>query len=193
MIAQHLSNSIEHYTPADVVEAAREVLGEIDLDPASCEEAQKIVRAVRWIGLPDDGLAAHSTWTGRVFLNPPGGTLIARRKQKTDPKPVTPPEDIAAKGKWGTDSRAVAWWRALAEAHLDGDVPEAIFIGFSIDLLQSAQGEGEVDPLSFSICVPRKRLCFGGDQPTHGNVIVYLGPNGEKFRQVFSRFGSVKL
>ena len=78
MIAQHLSNSVEHYTPVDVVEAAREVLGAIDLDPASCEEAQKVVRAARWIGLPDDGLAAHSTWAGRTFCNPPGGTFTAR-------------------------------------------------------------------------------------------------------------------
>jgi hypothetical protein len=193
VIAQHLSNSVEHYTPTEVVEAAREVLGEIDLDPASCEAAQKVVRAAHWIGLPEDGLAVHAGWTGRVFLNPPGGTFTARRKQKTDPKPVTPPEDIAAKEKWGTDSRAVAWWRALAEGYLDGDVTEAIFVGFSIDILQASQGQGETDPLSFSICVPRKRLCFGGDQPTHGNVIVYLGTQTEKFREVFSRFGSVKL
>jgi len=193
MIAQHLSNSVEHFSPPHIVEAAREVLGAIDLDPASCEEAQKVVRAARWIGLPTDGLAAHSTWKGRVLLNPPGGTFTARRKQKTDPKPVTPPEDIAAKERWGTDSRAVAWWRALVEAHLDGDVPEAIFIGFNLDILQASQGEGEVDPLAFSICVPRKRLCFGGNQPTHGNVLVYLGAESEKFKHVFSRFGSVKL
>ena len=44
-------------------------MGGIDLDPASCADAQATVRAARWIGLPDDGLA-HD-WAGRVWLNPP--------------------------------------------------------------------------------------------------------------------------
>lgn len=40
------SRSEEYYTPAPIVEAAREVLGGIDLDPASCDMAQETVRAI---------------------------------------------------------------------------------------------------------------------------------------------------
>lgn len=59
----------EWYTPAKYVEAAREVLGHIDLDPASCEKAQQTVQAGKFYSLPDDGLQCE--WFGRVWLNPP--------------------------------------------------------------------------------------------------------------------------
>ena len=59
----------EWYTPPAIVEACREALGSIDLDPASCETAQRTVKAARHFTLADDGLAHE--WAGRVFLNPP--------------------------------------------------------------------------------------------------------------------------
>jgi len=59
----------EAYTPAWLVNVARAVLGGIDLDPASCEEAQQTVQATRWYGLDDDGL--ERPWRDRVWLNPP--------------------------------------------------------------------------------------------------------------------------
>lgn len=59
----------EWYTSAEYVEAARRVLGGIDLDPASNARAQEIVRARRHFTEKDNGL--EQEWSGRVFLNPP--------------------------------------------------------------------------------------------------------------------------
>lgn len=59
----------EWYTPADHIEIARQVLGEIDLDPASNAEANKIVKAKKYFSEEDDGLSKE--WSGRVWLNPP--------------------------------------------------------------------------------------------------------------------------
>lgn len=56
-------------TPAFLIEMAREVLGEIDIDPASNEFAQKTVQAKCWYGQEDDGRT--KPWPGRGWLNAP--------------------------------------------------------------------------------------------------------------------------
>ena len=59
----------EWYTPAEYVEAARKLMGVIDLDPASCEAAQGVVQAGTYYDKQKDGL--KHPWFGKVWLNPP--------------------------------------------------------------------------------------------------------------------------
>jgi hypothetical protein len=66
---RHLLASVEYFTPARYVTAARAVLGGIDLDPASCAEANRVVQATTFYTREDDGLALP--WRGKVWLNPP--------------------------------------------------------------------------------------------------------------------------
>jgi DNA N-6-adenine-methyltransferase Dam len=59
----------EWYTPKEYIDAACDVLGSIDLDPASSALAQRTVRATAYFTIDDDGLTKE--WRGRVWLNPP--------------------------------------------------------------------------------------------------------------------------
>lgn len=63
------TGEFERYTPPQFIEAAREALGKIDLDPASNPQAQKDVKAKTYFTARDDGL--QQEWKGNVFLNPP--------------------------------------------------------------------------------------------------------------------------
>jgi phage N-6-adenine-methyltransferase len=59
----------EWYTPSEWVEMARKVMGGIDLDPASNEEANKIIKATKFFTKEDCGL--EKDWFGKVWINPP--------------------------------------------------------------------------------------------------------------------------
>ena len=59
----------EWFTPAEYIEAARIVMGGIDLDPACNDVAAAIVAAGVHYNKEDNGLS--QPWFGRVWLNPP--------------------------------------------------------------------------------------------------------------------------
>lgn len=149
----------EWYTPAKYVEAARLVMGGIDLDPASCIVANETVQAEAFYTQACNGLKCQ--WFGRVWLNPPY-------------------------------SETGDWIAHLADLYQHGHIDEAI-------VLVNAKTEAgwfdllwEVSPV---VCLVRGRISFipgdGGKSQTGymGQAIGYLGPNTEKFREVFGQFG----
>lgn len=71
-----IMSSVEWYTPAKYIEAARRVLGGIVFDPASCAEANETVDATVYCTQAtkegeSDGLSAP--WLDRWWCNPPYG------------------------------------------------------------------------------------------------------------------------
>ena len=64
------STSAEYYTPRHIIELVRSFYGGvIDLDAASCEEANRTVGARHF----HDRDGQNQRWFGKVWCNPPGG------------------------------------------------------------------------------------------------------------------------
>ncbi len=64
-----VSEQDDYYTPPHFVVMARNVMGSIDLDPASHNQANKIHRIPNILTMEDDGLI--HPWSGNVWVNPP--------------------------------------------------------------------------------------------------------------------------
>lgn len=67
----------EWQTPEYIIESVREVLGVIDLDPASSETANQRIQAERYFNKEHDGL--NHSWLGSVYLNPPYSQPLCNR------------------------------------------------------------------------------------------------------------------
>jgi len=153
----HSSSSVEWYTPKWLVDRCRSVLGGIDCDPCSCEDAQKIVGANNWFDEKLDGLS--QSWYGNIFMNPPGGW-------------ATP--EVA--DKWGSRSNAQCWYAKLLYEMNSGNALNAIVLCFNLDTLRALQPKAP-------ICILKSRCKFdkiendkrvSGGSPAHGTGLILL-------------------
>ena len=175
MNIQHSSRSDQWGTPPEYIEAARTVLGQIHLDPASSAHWNQFVKADEFLteGLTDEPWAPFPVC---VYLNPPGG-------------------------KVGNKSLAGLFWQRLMKERAEGHIMHAIFMAFSAEALQNTQGKGTASLLDFPFCVPAKRIRFvslGETKlaPSHSNVIVYVPGTVDRtglFSDTFSQFGCVRV
>lgn len=173
----HSSKTDSWQTPEYIVKSVQDVLGVIDLDPASSEEANQVIRAKRIITKEENGLAQD--WMGlsmapiTVFINPPGGKILNK-------------------------SAACLFWDKLMSYADQGLIRHAIFLAFSIEALQSTQVNSRLAMLYHPFCIPRTRIKFVDPSyqkrvnPTHAQAIVYV-PGTENvtklFVKVFSKYG----
>ena len=154
-------DSDEWYTPAEYIEAARAVMGDIDLDPATCRAAQETIRAGAFFTKEDDGLV--QAWHGRVWLNPPySASLVQGFVDK-----------LCAEYDAGHMTEAVV----LVNNATDTAWFHSLLARFPACVLRRR--------------VPFWRPGFSGGGARQGQVIFYLGPNADRFRGVFSSFGVV--
>ena len=107
------SGDNEWYTPSKYIELAREVLGVIDLDPASNSFAQKTVKAKKFYSVEMNGL--DKKWTGAVWMNPPySNPEIQQFAEKLIEGVVS--KSVPAAIVLTNNSGDTAWHHALANA-----------------------------------------------------------------------------
>lgn len=130
-IVQHQSKTDQHFTPPEIVEAARNTMGEINLDPASCEIAnEKIVKADNFFDESVNGLSEDLTWNGKVFLNPPGGKIKNQSSQRI-------------------------WLDRLIQEWASGTTESAIFVAFNLEIIRMRPYV-----LEFPHCIPKNRIRY---------------------------------
>ena len=159
--ALHSSVSCEWFTPLEYIDAARRVMDTIDLDPASCEEANSRIQATNFYDKSVDGL--KQKWKGKVFLNPPygrGGQSNWSQKLINEFTNGEVTEAILLVNS----STGNKWFQPLWNYLI-------CFVDKRIKFLS-------VDDVA-------------KHSPTHSNVFVYFGPNEDKFKQEFGNFGVV--
>ena len=174
MNIQHSSRSDEWFTPDWLMQAIQEVIGPIELDPASSKDANKIVKASRILTRKQNGLTTVWGKASSIFINPPGGKL-------------------------GRESKTGLFWNKLMQERTDNTFGHAIFLAFSIEALQTTQRYSK--PIAgFPFCVPSKRIKFvlpdgsTPKAPSHSNMIVYVPGtinHTDKFEKVFKNLGAV--
>ena len=60
----------EWYTPPHIVKLVKQCLGQIELDPSSCKEANEEIQAQRYFTIDDNAL--DQSWDSKtLFMNPP--------------------------------------------------------------------------------------------------------------------------
>lgn len=150
--------SFEWGTPAPFVNAARLVMGGIDLDPASSNEANQTVKAIRYYTKEIDGLL--QPWSGRVWLNPPYC-------------------------KSGGTSNQEVWTGKLIAEYETGNVEQAILLVNASTETRWFQ-RLYAYPICFKLGKIHFLSPTGNKNgPTVGSAFVYLGPHVQKFVDVF--------
>lgn len=158
--------SNEWYTPAKYIEAARLVMGGIDLDPASCEMANRIVRATRYYNQEENGLM--QPWHGRVWLNPP--------YHKTD--------------QGGASSLEIWVCHLLTQLEM-GRIEQAILL---VPMTQATRWFDRL--WDYLQCFPRRRIHFYSSEvndwrPRFSSSFAYFGAKEDRFIEIFSQFGRI--
>lgn len=168
MVVQHLSLSDQHFTPPHVIEAARRLMGGIELDPASCDRANVIVKAERYFTKEVPATQAINWYCKSAWLNPPGGL---------DPFG-------GSNQKW--------WFEKLLSSYRLGRVQQACFLSFNLEFQRMCPEMFEFPYLIFSHRLHyfswhdgfgkliqgqwNKDKTKWTDAPSHASMLVYLPP-----------------
>jgi phage N-6-adenine-methyltransferase len=157
----HNSGNNEWYTPGDYIEAARTVMGAIDLDPASSDIANQTVKATHYYTIEDDGLCQH--WRGRVWMNPPySGDLVGKFTAKLAAHVRA--FDVTETIVLVNNATETAWFGEL--------IAVAQAVVFPRARIRYLKPNGE-------------QMATG----LQGQAVIYSGPEPELFLRVFSAFG----
>lgn len=157
----HNGGENEWYTPPEYIACAVAVMGRIDLDPASSETANKIVRATKIYTKQDDGLSKF--WAGKVWMNPPYAAELIRLFIKKFVDHVSS-GDISEGIVLVNNATETNWFNEL--------VSVASAVVFPNGRIKFIDKNGE-----------------SSGAPLQGQAVIYIGKKPDKFMKEFGEFG----
>lgn len=157
-----MSGDYEWYTPELYVEAARKVMGSIDVDPASSKEANKLIKAKRYYDEKTNGL--DYPWPGNVWLNPPYRMPDVRHF--VDNLLADYPRVCKQAILLTHNSTDTKWWQEAAK--------RAACICFT---------KGRIDFINAND--------KSSTSPRQGQTFMYFGNKSKVFKEVFDNFGII--
>jgi hypothetical protein len=192
----------EWYTPTKYLDLVRQVIGEIELDPCSCPEAQLRVRAKNWSTRYD--LSLYCSWktpkhpgflgrfrpvdrlfgtrkTASVFCNPPFSLVSQFSKQMM----AEYEHEAFEQGILLVNATTEASWFkplwnydiCLTDHRINFDAPEG--------------WEWKLTPDKSAILLDKNLNPIRKSRNTKGQAFIYMGSNSKLFAEVFSSIGEV--
>lgn len=187
----------EWYTPTEILDAARKVLGAIDCDPASCLVAQRQVRARAWWSKGSQSYDERARASGMTEAE--ATKLLGAWKGIGDIKDGRITQPIAGT-VWCNPPYSIPhpFLLSIAEAYNAGRglVKAAIML---VNVATDTAIQQRMLAASSARCWVSGRIAFldPTGKPIKGNrysqVVFYLGKNPAKFAAEFSRFGETKF
>lgn len=185
------SGIVEYYTPIPIIEASREVMGGIDLDPTSSDIANLYVGAPLYYTIETDGYTKD--WHGNVWFNPP---FTRGEKPCVIPHEKCKKKMCVERGHHNIKfiPSTSDWIDKILHQYLSGRITQACVITFANTSESWAQ-----KLLGFPVCLLKGRTHYFnqyGEEMTQapkGSMVTYLGTNNTKFRNVFKDLGQVKI
>lgn len=181
------SGDVEYFSPLPIVDAARRVMGSIDLDPASSVLANERINARNYFTRDDDGL--KRSWVGNCWVNHPFHAGWSACDEKCQRK------TCHARGHIYHDIPSNAdWVRKMTSEYVRMEVLAITCITFA------ATSEEWFQPLmEYPQCYlsPRTNFYLPDGTLKHGvskgSVVTYMGPAVDKFALEFAPMGTIKV
>lgn len=174
MVKGQATLQVQWHTPDEYLNAARELMGDIDIDPATDEKAQLRIKAKIYYTKDTNGL--DKPWLGRLWLGTPyKWGLLEQFTQKA----------IEEYHKGNVTEGLILTHTNNTQHDYFQDLLEASSaICLVRDYIRWVKGHAAEEASMKNVGVK-----WEPEYTKHGNVVFYMGSQVARFKEIFYRFG----
>ena len=162
------------HTPDEYLDAARELMGGIDIDPATDEKAQLRIKAKVYYTKETNGL--DKPWMGRLWLGTPYAEGVLEQFM----------ERAIEQYQIGnvTEGLILTHTNNTHHAYFQKTLRACSALCLVNDYIRWVKGHEFEEQSAQAL-----GISWIPEYTKHGNVVFYLGPKVEEFKRIFCKFG----